>query len=346
MKAHQEGSPLGVTAAARRLFEELAVQDWLVLIYFVVLLVCAGAADPSALRDRCLVGLGSLMAGLVACLLTVRLRIVTGTFWSPFLYRLGVYGSVQASYFFLRDLLPIVNDTRTFDSALYHLDLMFFGFEPALYLQHWVSPLTTEWFSFFYFSYFCLLAFHIFPVLALARDQQLLGEFCFSMLWLFCAGHFLYLLVPGYGPVVALRADFATELPRGLWYDMVMGTVSSAGAQMDIFPSLHTAAPVFFTLFSYRHRDRVPFRFTWPVIGCFSLNIMVATMYLRWHWVIDVVAGVLHAGTAVFLARVLTRHELTRRARLGLTANWPNFASRVRARGSRPSVSPEELRAA
>jgi membrane-associated phospholipid phosphatase len=166
------------------------------------------------------------------------------------------------------------------------------------------------------------------------------------MLWLFCAGHIVYLLAPGYGPVVALSDHFSEPLPTGLWYDMVMGTVSSAGAQMDIFPSLHTAAPVFFTLFSFRHRDRLPFRFTWPLLAFFTPNIIIATMYLRWHWVIDIVAGIAHAALALSLARVLTRRELFRRARHHLTQNWPRFSSVAQPRDSRPSTRPENLRAA
>lgn len=336
-------------ATLRRLVRELAYQDWLVLIYFCVLCGLSLTADAGPIRNRCVLGLGGLFVFFLATVALVRAKAIQGPFSAPFMYRLGVYGSVQASYFFLRELLPLVNPTRTTDAFLYQLDLSLFGFEPAVRLAPLVSGAATEWFSFFYFSYFCLLAFHIFPVLALARNRQLLGEFCFGMLWLYCVGHFLYLLVPGYGPVVALSEQFHTQLPHGLWYDMVMATVSSAGAQMDIFPSLHTAAPVFFTLFSYRHRDRLPFRYTWPVLAFFSVNIVVATMYLRWHWIIDVVAGIAHAGCALALARYLTKLELERRSALSLTPSWPRFARISQggnSRDSRPSENPGSLKPA
>lgn len=337
--------PRSVTA--RGLLREIAFQDWLVLGYFVVLCGVSLASAPSPSRDRCLVGLSALALFFAATLIAVRTRKIRGPFWAPFTYRLGVYGSVQASYFLLRDLLVMVNPTRTLDSQLYQLDLALFGFEPAISMAPWVTPALTEWFSFFYFSYFCLLAFHIFPILTLARNQQLLGEFCFSMLWLFCAGHILYLLVPGYGPIVALSHEFPAKLPNGLWYDMVISTVSSAGAQMDIFPSLHTAAPLFFALFAIRHRDRVPFRYAWPVLAFFSVNIMIATMYLRWHWVIDVVAGIVHASLALFLAARLTKRDLARRRAFDLTPNWPRFEFRSsERRDSRPSASPGTLRPA
>ena len=329
-----------------RLRREWAAQDWLVLVYFCVLWCCAFAAEPDARRDRCLLGIGVLGALFVGGVVAIRLRWVTGSLAAPLTYRISVYGSVQTSYFLLRDLLPIVNPTRTLDSSLYALDVALFGFEPAVPMEAWISPLATEWFSFFYFSYFCLLAFHIFPILGTARNAQLLGEFCFGMLWLYCAGHIIYLMVPGYGPIVALADDFTTEFPRGLWYDMVMGTVSSAGAQMDVVPSLHTAAPVFLTLFSYRHRDRIPFRYTWPVLCFFTANIVLATMYLRWHWIIDIAAGIAHGAVALALAQFLTQRELPRRRALALTPNWPLFGATAKSRDSRPSSRPGDLKAA
>ena len=52
-----------------------------------------------------------------------------------------------------------------------------FGFEPSLAWDRFVNPITTEWFAFFYFCYFFLLAAHIFPIVFGSRDQMLLGEF-------------------------------------------------------------------------------------------------------------------------------------------------------------------------
>ena len=342
----QEGDEKLRKHSLRVLLGEWAVQDWLVLVYFCVLLGCAFAAEPDPRRDRCLFGLGALAVLFFCGVVATRLRWIRGPVKAPLVYRIAVYGSVQASYFLLRDLLPIVNPTRSLDASLYALDMALFGFEPALSMQGWITPFATEWFSFFYFSYFCLLAFHIFPVLGSARNHQLLGEFCFSMLWLYCAGHILYLMAPGYGPIVALAGEFSRELPRGLWYDMVMGTVSSAGAQMDVLPSLHTATPAFLCLFSYRHRHRAPFRYTWPALCFFTINIVLATMYLRWHWVIDIVAGLAHAVLAMLLGQRLTKHELRRRQARQLTPNWPLFGIRKAMRGSRPSLRPGDLKAA
>ena len=117
--------------------------------------------------------------------------------------------------------------------------------------------------------------------------------------------------------------------------DLVWSTVRSGGAMKDIFPSLHTAGPCFIAMFSFRNRDRLPFRFTWPLISFFAANIIGATMFLRWHYVIDVFAGFALAALAALISPLVTRWELERRAQGELRDLVPLFGSND-ARGSAP----------
>jgi hypothetical protein len=308
----------------RRMLRETAVQDWFVFVYLVALNVAVLQAEPSAARTRSLEQVFGLLVFMVTTLMLVRGSLVKDRFFGPLLYRFAIYGTVQFSYFLLKDLLPIVNPSAL-DVELYSIDLLAFGFEPAMAMDAIVGTFSTEWFAFFYFGYFFLLALHVIPMLLFGRRERMLGEFCFGMLTIFCIGHILYMLVPGYGPYRAMSEHFTHPLPSGLWCDMVMGAVASGGAQKDIFPSLHTAAPTFILLFSFRHRDKLPFRFTWPIVAFAAANIIVATMFLRWHYFIDVVVGLLLSAFAIVVAARVTRWELARRAELRLGPNWPVF---------------------
>ena len=145
-------------------------------------------------------------------------------------------------------------------------------------------------------------------------------------------GHLGYMLVPGFGPYHHLAGQFEHDIQGGLFWKLVVATVEGAGAQKDIFPSLHTAAPTFFAIFSFMHRRTLPFRYTWPVVGFFATQIILATMFLRWHWLIDVVAGFTLATTAAFVSRKVVDWEWTRRARLGLppaldALRWPGSSA-------------------
>jgi membrane-associated phospholipid phosphatase len=108
-----------------------------------------------------------------------------------------------------------------------------------------------------------------------------------------------------------------------------MDAVHSSGALMDIFPSLHTGAPTVLALFSYRNRKELPYRYTWPIVTFCTVNIIIATMFLRWHYLIDVIAGFSIAVGVVFLSRPIVRWELARRRRGGLGELWPEYSANV-----------------
>jgi hypothetical protein len=320
----------GVVPAARsgsRLREGLAnmaVHDWIVLAYTVFLNLAVANAPAGPARDHSMLRVSTMLLLLVAMLAYVRFRRARG--WpSALAYRLVVYGTVQVSYFFFRELLPLVNP-NTLDSDLHAIGLTLFGAEPALTLDAFVNSTTTEWFAFFYFGYFFVLASYVLPILFLAKEPRTLGEFTFGMLFMFCVGHTLYILVPGYGPYRAVASEFRHVLPDGLWLDVVMETVAEGGALKDIFPSLHTAAPTFIALFSFRHRALPPFRYSWPIVTFFAANIIVATMFLRWHWILDVVVGLALATLTQVLAALVTTFELERRERLSLEPTWPRWS--------------------
>jgi membrane-associated phospholipid phosphatase len=141
----------------------------------------------------------------------------------------------------------------------------------------------------------------------------------------FCLGHILYVVVPGFGPYKAMAQEFTQSFPSGMWLDTVMTTVAEGGAQKDIFPSIHTAAPMFIAMFSFRNRHLIPFKFSWPVVVFLAFNIIIATMFLRWHYVIDVVAGLLLAVSAWLVAVYVTAWELRRRPAYQLQPGWPAF---------------------
>jgi len=309
-----------------RTLRETAVHDFAVFGFLLILNGAVLMTPSSAERSFCFVRTGGLMLAFLTSVVLVRGRILRRSWVAALIYRLGIYGSVQISYFFLKHVLPLIN-TTTLDQRLYAFDLSVFKFEPAMAWDRYVNSTTTEWFSFFYFGYFLLMAVHVVPLLFFGRRKQIVGEFTFSMLILFSIGHTLYMVVPGYGPYRAMADAFQHPFPPGPWHELVMNAVHSGGAQMDIFPSLHTGAPTLLALFSYRNRDKLPFKYTWPIVTFCTVNIIIATMFLRWHYLIDVVVGFSLAVSAVLLSRPVVRWEIARRARENLGELWPEFSN-------------------
>jgi len=307
-------------------------QDWLVLLYLMGLNLALWCADRAPGFVESALRMGGLLGFFAATLVLVRGRWLDDRFFGPLSYRVAIEGTVETSYFFFAVFLPIVN-ANDLDLRLYDIDLRFFGREAAVDLNRFVGPHTSEWFACFYFCYFLILALHSVPIVLFSRRERVLGEFTLGMLLLFCIGHTVYMLVPGFGPYRGIPQLLPSPLPHGFWVDSVMATVAGGGAQKDIFPSLHTAAPTFIAMFSFRHRKSLPFKYTWAPVAFFAANIMVATMYLRWHWLVDVVAGLALSALGYWLSIVITDWDLRRRARLDLGPSWPEFG-RIKAASS------------
>jgi hypothetical protein len=300
-----------------RFARNLAPQDWYIGAYFTILaLAVTFGSGPRADREHCL----QLLFVDAACLLlglglTRGCILRSGSFGNTMLYRLTVWLTVFLSYFQLRHILPAVSE-RAVDGDIFAFDLRVFHVEPSLAWDRFVNPVTTEWFAFFYFGYFFLLSAHVLGIMCLTRDMFRLAHFAMGVFIVFCTGHLVYMLVPGYGPYRFLAGEFHHELQGGLFWSWVQATVHAGGAQKDIFPSLHTAAPTYFALYSFRHRASAPYKYTWPVVAFCASQIIGATMFLRWHYLVDIFAGLTLAVVAVTLGEKLVVRDARRRAQL------------------------------
>lgn len=170
------------------------------------------------------------------------------------------------------------------DEFLLGLDRTLWGETPAVLLAPFARPWLTELMSACYLSYH--LYFH--GALAYALWQPLekgrrLFEWMFTALPLGIAG---YLLVPAVGPLKALQGSFGTPLTGGPITTLNDWVVRHGSAVYDVFPSLH----VLMTCVLLEHdRREHPRRFRWmlPV----AVGLVVSTVYLRYHYAIDLVAG-------------------------------------------------------
>lgn len=317
-----------------RIYRNLAAQDWLLTFYFLALaLAIVFGSGPNR-------GMSLLRIGVDLGILWTGIALVRGellrpeSFIASLIYRISLFSPVVLSYFQLREILPAVS-SRALDAEILALDLRLFGFEPALAWDKLVTPATTEWFSFFYFSYFGLLMLFCLAFLLVVRDKVLIARYSFGLFGIFCTAHLVYMLVPGYGPYKYLAGSFQNELSGGFFWRAVWDTVQAGGAMKDIFPSLHTAVPTFFTLFAWTHRDRLVFRLLFPILAFFTSQIILATMFLRWHYLIDIFAGITLASCAHLFSLRVQAWESALRARNGVPAVFaPLELPRLRRRVS------------
>ena len=70
----------------------------------------------------------------------------------------------------------------------------------------------------------------------------------------------------------------------------------------DCFPSGHTEIPLITLWLAYRFKRRL-FWVYLPIV----MGLVCSTVYLRYHYVIDVIAGMALAGIVILLARRVER---------------------------------------
>jgi hypothetical protein len=298
-----------------------ASQDWLLVGYLVAILV-ALAFGKGTNRIPCMVRVSADLGAYLFVLALVRLQVLRwGSAAASLLYRFTVMATLLGTFFQLREILPAVSPWAL-DAPIYAFDLRVFGIEPSIWFDQFVTERTTEWFAFFYFLYFLILTVHVLPMLFWQRDSRVLSRFGVGFLSIFLTAHLLYMVVPGWGPYRYLSGSFQHELQGPVFWPLVRQTVDAGGAQKDIFPSLHTAVPTFIAIFSYRHRRLIPFKYSWAVMAFVATQIIIASLFLRWHYLVDVVAGLTLATTAAFVGPYVADWEAARRERLSIQPAW------------------------
>ena len=231
--------------------------------------------------------------------------------WFPFFVILLMYYSLWGDATHL-----LVTHDR--DAALIAWDQRLFGFQASVALQRFVTPLLTAWMEFAY-------TFHIvnIPIVAcfvyLRRRRERFREMMAGVLVITFLGLVGYLLVPAVGPMYTLRDQFTVSL--GVPLEVVNRQIEFmdfARIKRDVFPSLHAGISFVVWLYAWRNSRRL-----FAILAPFVLSLFVSTVYLRYHYLVDVVAGLLLAPLAFLLANWLFRRwgEI----RLGLTL--PGFLS-------------------
>ena len=200
-------------------------------------------------------------------------------------------------YFMIRS----IHQGRDCDRLLIAVDRALFGANPTEWLAGFSNPYLTEVLQIAY-SLFYVFFVAVGLELYLQKDLLQFRRFRFTVVYGFCISYAGYFLLPAVGPRFTLH-DFSridAELPGllltpflrwfvNIWESIppgVSNTVALACAQRDVFPSGHTMMTLVVMILAYKFRLKIRHY----VLGM-GVLLIVATVYLRYHYVIDVAAG-------------------------------------------------------
>jgi membrane-associated phospholipid phosphatase len=204
-----------------------------------------------------------------------RLRTFVHTF-SPILFIVLIYESLGD---LIQYLMPDI------DRALIRIDLLLFGVHPSLWMQSWVMPWLTDLLSLAYLSYY-FIPLTLVLVLYL-RDRPHLDRAIFILTLGYYVSFIGYILFPAVGPRYAMEHLYTVPLEGSFITDWVRdGLNAIEHNKRDVMPSGHTQLALMALFLAYRYK-RVLFYVLLPIVS----GLLLSTVYLRYHYIIDLIAG-------------------------------------------------------
>jgi membrane-associated phospholipid phosphatase len=188
-------------------------------------------------------------------------------------------------YYLVHNVNPV-----DFDQLLIDIDYSVFGVHPTVWLENWSTPFVVEYLQVIYASFYFLpiiLAFIVYK----RGNQKDFDFIVFVLVFGFYLSYATYFLIPAIGPRFTLDA-LQTGPVTGLWLTESIRKILDLleNHQRDAFPSGHTEITMLTTIYAWKY-SKIYF---W-VLVVVSSSLIISTVILRYHYVIDVVAGALLA---------------------------------------------------
>jgi membrane-associated phospholipid phosphatase len=272
----------------------LTATDRLTIGFLSVLAVLAAARHPSPLP--LLFAIGGLGAGIV---LSARWGAVSRA--GRIVHDFFPVMSVIAIFTLTGPVIAATNPLRG-DPTFAALDLRLFGAFPARWFDALGRPAwLTDVASLTYVTYYFVPV--VMAVALYVRDRQArFEELVFTTVTAFFASYTSYFVLPTSGPRVPLELE-ATVLGGGAVSAAIREILRHIEAnQLDAFPSGHVTLSLVFLVYGWKDfpRWRVP-------LTAVTAGIVFSTVYLSYHYVIDLVAGALLASTLPLVVPLLRR---------------------------------------
>jgi len=203
--------------------------------------------------------------------------------WLPLILMILVYEN-------LKDKTALM-EHKTIEWELARLDAMLFGgVQPTQWLERYAHPLVVDLMALNYALYF-ILPLAVWFTLYLMKNQKGFYEVSAAMIATLYLGYIGYVVFPAAPPRFTLTYD--APLPSLFLHHFLQSNWDKAAAVMlGAFPSLHVGLSSISIIFSYRYRDVLPKgRLLFYIVTPLTVNLWFSTVYLRHHWVVDIIAG-------------------------------------------------------
>ena len=196
---------------------------------------------------------------------------------------------------------PVVHNINPhdIDYLLIRLDYVIFGCYPTILMERIMNSVLTDVLQVAYSTYY-FLPIIVGVVLKIKKKNEEFEKTLFLILLCFYLSYVGYILFPALGPRYAMDhlhektlGGFLVSKPIQEILDLL------EGVKRDAFPSGHTGIALTVLFLAYRYVRGL----FWIMLPAVTLLIF-ATVYLRYHYAVDVIGGVLLAVVTIALGEV------------------------------------------
>ena len=212
--------------------------------------------------------------------------------WHPLMLFPLLYKEVEL-------LAAVIGDWRL-TAAIPAWESALFAGQPSLYLSERLAfvPLS-EYLHFCYLSYVIVI-----PSVAaywyVSGRRVAFGELLLMLSTVMLGSYLFFIVLPVDSPYY-LSPHLGPPLSGHFFFDLVHQMSARGGARGGAFPSAHVSGAVVVTLVAWRHQRRLAYLLL-PITG----GVMIATVYGRFHYVLDTLAGAALAIAVVMGYRYLS----------------------------------------
>lgn len=198
--------------------------------------------------------------------------------------------------FFYKETAILHQSFRTWDTLFVMADQWLTGTQPSLMFSATATnPLVADMFYLGYFSYY-FMTLAVSVVLYL-KCRERYPQLFFGIIASFLLYYTLFAMFKTVGPQFYFPAPNNSP-PAGLFFAKAVALVQHIGeVPTGAFPSSHVGMTVVFLWISYKH-----FRPLFWTLLPFAALLFPATVYIKAHYLVDVVAGIISGPLMFYLS--------------------------------------------
>jgi len=307
------GFPALITGGIAEALAACGAFEWVALGYLALSSVLIAMFEENLAHPARLIGVQILVAAIILGLCRIAAaksktdsrvyptKTLLSRFWHfwrhwyPHLFFLFCFEEMS-------HLVHLVNPGWV-DAKLLVFDRWLTGVNPSLWLEQFARPALTEFMEFSYFTYFLSLLI-LGAILYYQRDFKSYWAVMTYSAAGYVFGYVMAMFFPVQSPWFTLAGMWHGELVGGPFTALINFIEKCGRVHGAAFPSQHVAGAMAALLGAWRHR-----RWLFWVFLPFVATMCVSTVYVRNHYLADVLGGMVTGTLGYFVGKWLMKRQ-------------------------------------